>query len=58
MFRNRRVNSREERAEERLHEDFSQAYTTHGPGILRYLLSEGMQTADAQDVLQNSFLAM
>ena len=39
-------------------EDFSQAYTMHGPGILKYLLSAGMQTADAQDVLQNSFLAM
>ena len=41
-----------------LKEDFAQAYTMHGPGILKYLLSVGMQTADAQDVLQNSFLSM
>lgn len=47
-----------ESTEERLQKDFSQAYTEHGPGIIRYLISSGMQTADAQDVLQNSFLAM
>ena len=58
MFRNRRVILSEEEREERLREDFSQAYTAHGAGILRYLLSAGMQTADAQDVLQNSFLTM
>lgn len=57
MFRNQQRNTPEAR-EERLREDFAQAYTAHGPGILRYLLSEGMQTADAQDVLQNSFLTM
>lgn len=58
MFRNRRVILSEEEREERLREDFSQAYMAHGAGVLRYLLSAGMQTADAQDVLQNSFLAM
>ena len=58
MFRNRRVILSGEEREERLREDFSQAYTAHGAGILRYLLSAGMQTADAQDVLQNSFLTM
>ena len=58
MFSKRKVNSQEEREGERLRENFSQAYTAHGSGIFRYLLSQGMQTADAQDVLQNSFLAM
>ena len=50
--------SEDEKHRIRLKENFSHAYTTHGPGILQYLLSAGMQTADAQDVLQNSFLAL
>lgn len=44
--------------EERLQKDFSQAYAEYGSGIIRYMLSSGMQTADAQDILQSSFLAM
>ncbi len=41
-----------------LMEHFSQAYRKHGPEVLKYLTSSGLQSADAQDVLQNSFLAM
>ncbi len=48
----------EMRHEECLREKFSQAYTAHGSEILKYLLASGLQTADAQDVLQISFLAM
>ena len=57
MFR--KIHSDEEQlSREQLEADFSAAYTAHGGEILKYLLSSGMQTADAQDVLQNSFLAM
>ncbi len=48
----------EERDGECRRADFARAYTEDGPGVLRYLLAAGMQTADAQDVLQNSFLAL
>lgn len=41
-----------------LKEDFSLAYTMHSQKILKYLISNGIQTEDAQDILQNSFLSM
>ncbi len=58
MFHKKTDREEEETLRERLKEDFSQAYAEHGPEIIRYLLSSGMQIADAQDVLQNSFLTM
>lgn len=47
-----------ENGKNRLEETFSRAYMEDGPGILKYLLSSGMQLPDAQDTLQNSFLVL